>query len=100
MIAVTNRAAAFEARYREALEVDVELLVADAAGLIRSVLALTANFDSASKAYWIGTIKPLIIQAAVYIFDKLQEAEVQEYINKLKELSRVELCYHLISCLD
>ena len=48
----------------------------------------------------VGTVKPLIIQAAGFIFDKLQEADVQEYISKLDELSRVELSYHLISRLD
>ena len=36
----------------------------------------------------------------VFIFGKLQEADVQEYIGKLDEMSRAQMSYHLISRLD
>ena len=48
------------------------LLVADTAGAIHSVLSMIANFDSMSEGLWVGTVKPLIIQAAGFISDKLQ----------------------------
>ena len=82
------------------MEGDVMLLVADTAGTIISVLNMIANFDSMSEGLWVGASKPLTTQAAVFIFDKLQEADVQEYIGKLDEMSRAELSYHLISRLD
>ena len=99
MTAVTNRAAAWQTRDGGALEVDVLLLAADVAGTIRSVQAIIANLDSMREVCWVGAVKPLLIQAAVFIFDKVQEADVQEYTSKLDKFSKVKLSYHLISCL-
>ena len=100
MTTAANTAAARQAQDGGAMEGDVMLLVADTAGTISSVLSMIANVDSMSEGLWVGATKPLITQAAVFIFDKLQEADVQEYIGKLDEIARAKLSYHLISRLD